>query len=205
MVKVELHRVNGKACLDTAKYKLFFVQEPEKGGSYEVIPADKDHLIRKNVYPLFEKFESTGYDGDTLLYNLETQVAGLALWEQQLDELSKKGLSEGLLEELREMGPDAAASIYSLNQMTEEQLKRYDDLWNQKMELAGSQAVKENEELRTETLSQIEKLKADARNELADLTQGAVWLDGQRFSGSASRETVSQWVNSLDLDWNQNA
>lgn len=58
MVKVELHRVNGKACLDTAKYKLFFVQEPEKGGSYEVIPADKDHLIRKNVYPLFEKFES---------------------------------------------------------------------------------------------------------------------------------------------------
>lgn len=119
---------------------------------------------------LFEKFESTGYDGDTLLYNLETQVAGLALWEQQLDELSKKGLSEGLLEELREMGPDAAASIYSLNQMTEEQLKRYDDLWNQKMELAGSQAVKENEELRTETLSQIEKLKADARNELADLT-----------------------------------
>ncbi len=35
---------------------------------------------------------------------------------------------------------------------------------------------------------------------LEALAGGAAWLDGQRFSGSASRETVQQWVDSLRLD-----
>ena len=40
---------------------------------------------------------------------------------------------------------------------------------------------------------------------LETLTSGATWLDGQRFSGSASRETVSQWVDSLGLALGQAA
>ena len=35
---------------------------------------------------------------------------------------------------------------------------------------------------------------------LAELADAGTWLDGQRFSGSASRETVQQWVDSLGLD-----
>ena len=42
-------------------------------------------------------------------------------------------------------------------------------------------------------------------DDLAALTQGATWLEGQRFSGSASRETVSQWVDSLGLTLGQAA
>ena len=34
---------------------------------------------------------------------------------------------------------------------------------------------------------------------LHSLASGAVWLDGQRFSGSASRSTVEAWVNGLGL------
>ena len=37
-------------------------------------------------------------------------------------------------------------------------------------------------------------------SDLEALTDGATWLEGQRFSGSASQETVSQWVDSLGLD-----
>lgn len=37
-------------------------------------------------------------------------------------------------------------------------------------------------------------------SDLEALTDGATWLEGQRFSGSASRETVAQWVDSLGLD-----
>ena len=40
---------------------------------------------------------------------------------------------------------------------------------------------------------------------LEALTQGATWLDGRRFSGSDSRETVSQWVDALSLDLRQAA
>lgn len=42
-------------------------------------------------------------------------------------------------------------------------------------------------------------------SDLEALTDGATWLEGQRFSGSASRETVSQWVDALNLDLGQAA
>ena len=34
---------------------------------------------------------------------------------------------------------------------------------------------------------------------LQELTENARWLDGQRFSGSASQNTVASWVQGLDL------
>lgn len=115
---------------------------------------------------LFESWDASGYDSDTLLYNLKTQVAGLALWEQQLEELGKKGLSDALMEELSAMGPDAAANIYSLNQMTAEQLDEYNKLWEQKNTLAHSQALKDNEDLLKETNSEIINLRTEAQAEL---------------------------------------
>ena len=42
-------------------------------------------------------------------------------------------------------------------------------------------------------------------SDLEALTDGATWLEGQRFSGSASRETVSQWVDALGFDLGQAA
>ena len=35
---------------------------------------------------------------------------------------------------------------------------------------------------------------------LQELTSGAEWLSGQRFSGSSFREEITEWVNSLGLD-----
>ena len=37
-------------------------------------------------------------------------------------------------------------------------------------------------------------------DDLHALANGATWLEGQRFSGSASEETVAAWVNSLGLE-----
>ena len=36
--------------------------------------------------------------------------------------------------------------------------------------------------------------------DVADLAPSAQWLDGQRFSGSASRDAVAQWVDGLGLE-----
>jgi hypothetical protein len=125
---------------------------------------------RKNAiyssFGLFDQFESTSASGATLLYNLKTQVAGYADWEQQLEELSGKGLSDGLMEELKEMGPEASASIHALNSLTAEQLAEYDDLWKQKNELAQYQAEKDEETLKKTTEEQIAAAKAAAQQEL---------------------------------------
>lgn len=37
-------------------------------------------------------------------------------------------------------------------------------------------------------------------SDLEALTEGATWLDGQRFSGNASEATVESWVNGLDIE-----
>ena len=136
---------------------------------HDAVQSRKEDIL--SSMNLFESWDTTGYDADTLLHNLQTQVAGLALWEQQLEELGKKGLTDGLMEELRQMGPDAAANIYSLNQMTAEQLKEYNKLWEQKDALAESQAVKDNADLLKETNAEISQLRKDAKSELELLTQ----------------------------------
>lgn len=130
----------------------------------DAVQSRKDDILSQ--MDLFEAWDSEGYDADTLLHNLQTQVAGLTLWEQQLEELGKKGLSSALMEELKAMGPDAAASIYSLNHMTAEQLDEYNKLWEQKNALAQSQAIKDNEALRQETNKQITDLRVEAQSAL---------------------------------------
>ena len=121
---------------------------------------------------LFDEFSSTSESGEKLLYNLKTQVAGYADWEQQLEELSAKGkLDPALLQELQEMGPEASASIHALNMLTQEQLEEYNKLWEQKNALAESQAVKEKEQLRLQTEEQIEQQKADAKKQIAALKE----------------------------------
>ena len=142
------------------------IQDLEDAYKDAVASRKQDILSQMN---LFEAWDSEGYDSDTLLYNLKTQVAGLTLWEQQLEELGKKGLSSELMDELKSMGPDAAASIYSLNQMTAEQLDEYNKLWEQKNALAESQAVKDNEQLRIDSNNQITQLRLDAQAELNSL------------------------------------
>lgn len=131
----------------------------------------------------FDAWDAEGYVADTMLYNLKTQVEGLKLWENQLAELEKKGLSADIMKELREMGPEAAANIYTLNQMTAEQLDEFNKLWTEKNELADKQAREENQDLikqthddlatlRKDTNDQLTKLKADYNTAIADLEQG---------------------------------
>ena len=137
---------------------------------HESVKSRKEDIL--SAMNGFEAFNSTGYDMATLQHNMDTQVAGLALWEEQLEGLEEKmkGFSgeEDFIKELRKMGPDAAASIYSLNNATTEELATFFDSWKQKQNLANSQALKENETLREETNTKIEKLRTDAEKELED-------------------------------------
>lgn len=131
----------------------------------ESVSSRKESIM--SSFNLFDEFSSTSSSGATLLYNLKTQVAGIADWEQQLQTLGNKNiLSDDLLQQLANMGPEASASIHALNQLSEEQLKEYQTLWEQKNALAEAQAVKENEALREQTQAQIEELKSAAQEEM---------------------------------------
>lgn len=126
----------------------------------------------KSAFGTFDEFTSEAASPETLLANMQSQTAGYALWIEQLQELSGKGiLKDAFMEELRQMGPEATATIMSLNMMTEEQLKLAQEAWDEKDRLAEAQAAKETESLRQQKEEEIKVLKETAQAELNTLKE----------------------------------
>lgn len=105
--------------------------------------------------------------------NLRDQVATLKDWASNIDSLASKGVTGSLLDELRELGPNASSEIAALNTMSESELAEYVSLWEEKSAFATSVATKELENLRKETDAQIEQLRAETATQLA--TYNAEW------------------------------
>lgn len=142
------------------------IQDLEEKRDSAIADRKKDILSSMNNY---DAWDASGYTADRLIYNMNTQVEGLKLWENQLQELSGKGLSEGLLQELKDAGPEAAANIYSLNQMTAEQLDEFNKLWEEKQEIADRQTKKDTQATRDAIDQQISDTRKDYKKQLDDL------------------------------------
>lgn len=105
--------------------------------------------------------------GDVLLANLQGQVSAFDRWQQNITELSAKGIDEGLLEELRAMGPKSGAQIEALNLMTSEKLTQYQALWKQKNEQTRKEAAASLEGQRLEMVAKLQEIRANTQFELA--------------------------------------
>ncbi|MDQ1233351.1 phage-related minor tail protein [Paenibacillus sp. SORGH_AS306] len=113
-----------------------------------------------------DKSEMTGQE---LLENLKGQVDYLRTWSEQIAQLATKGIDEGLLAELRELGPKALPQLLALNQLTTDQLSQYSSLWLEKSAESREIAVGEFTGLREDTNAQIVKLHTDAAKEMNGL------------------------------------
>jgi hypothetical protein len=121
-------------------------------------------------YGLFDEVkEKEAVEGSVLMKNLQAQIDELGEWREQLDSLSAKGVNEGLIDELQEMGPDSIAQIRALNGMTDGELAKYVTLWSDKHRQAKEQATNELEDMRIETQTQIDALTAETETALKAL------------------------------------
>lgn len=112
--------------------------------------------------------EKSGYD---LIANLESQVEGFELWQKEMEKFAAKAVDEGLIAELREMGPKALPELLALNQLADEQLTQYSDLYQKKMSLAREQAETELVGMKEDTEVQIDELRKAANKKLDTLQQ----------------------------------
>ena len=87
--------------------------------------------------------EETEIGGDTLIDNLAGQVALLEQWQTDMEELMARGITGSMLEELREHGPQAAAEIHAMTQMSDTELAEFGELYAEKIKLATETAVNE--------------------------------------------------------------
>lgn len=121
------------------------------------------------AYGLFDEVATPeAVDGEDLINNLRSQVTAFEDWQANLAELAGKGIDAALLEELQAMGPQAAAQIEALNNLSTDRLDAYVTLWQTKHEDARTQAIGELEGMRIETLNKITELKEQASVELKE-------------------------------------
>ncbi|MFD2442935.1 hypothetical protein ACFSO7_02945 [Bacillus sp. CGMCC 1.16607] len=124
---------------------------------------------------LFDEVQKkSDISGKQLIENLKSQVDTFTNWANTLQELAAKGIDEGLLEELRAMGPSAAAEIAALNTLSASELELYVQLWKDKNALARTEAIKELEEMKLDTQSKITELRVQTQADL-DLYK-AEWI-----------------------------
>ena len=103
---------------------------------------------------LLEKHqEVTAVSGETMKENLDSQVAALEQWASDFETLAAKGIDDGLLKQLAEMGPEAEGYIQGLLSMSETQLAEY------------STKFAEATKLKSETASEITNSYLDAGTE----------------------------------------
>ena len=147
----------------------YYDKVKNRADEYYDAVADRQKDILSD-FRLFEEWDSEGKTGDVLLKNLEEQVAGLAFYSEQMQALEQRGiLSQELIDELREMGADQSANIYSLGQMSDADLARYQALYDERERLAREESERQNQAMLDDSLKALKEYKDTAEQYLWDL------------------------------------
>lgn len=125
------------------------------------------------AYGLFDKFAEEDEDdpitGKQLLKNLKSQLEGIREWRADLESLTKRGVTGGLLEELQELGPKAAIEIGKLNELSDSKLQEYIETWEAIQAEAKKQAEIDLEPEREKTDEQITQVMLEYSQKFDEL------------------------------------
>lgn len=127
-----------------------------------------------NSFNLFDKVpERVAVSGKDLIENLRGQYDTMQKFYSDLDKLTERGVSEGLVEQIRGMGVGALDQLDALLDLDAEQLEKYNKLYDDKQALAEQQAESELTGLKAETeqkiadeMSKIDALQKEAGEKL---------------------------------------
>lgn len=159
--------VNEKYLSEAQKINDDLIKGEENANKKYSDALDSRYNTIVNYFDLFgEVTKEEAVSTDTLMKNLNDQVAALEDWASQIDQLKNKGLSMSLIDELEQMGPKATEKLRALNSMTEKELQDYQNVYKEKMQLARTTAIKELEPLQKQTQAQIQTLRNTASSEL---------------------------------------
>jgi len=151
---------------------------------YESVSATVSQQI-----DIFDKFaEKTAVSKDEILANMQSQIDGITLWADNLETLSKRGIDQGLLKHLAEMGPSGAAYVAAFTEMTDEELQKASEKFEEAMSLPDEVAAKMTDAYR-ETGANAVKATAAGMQE------------GYNVLRDTAEQTAKGVPNCLDIEW----
>ncbi len=85
---------------------------------------------------LFAKFEEqTAVSKDELLANMQSQIDGVTNWAENMEALGNRGIEQGLLQKLAQMGPEGSSYVAAFVEMTDDELAKANDLFLESLTL----------------------------------------------------------------------
>lgn len=165
-----------KAARDDYDKKVADAQAQEIADEQQVTEAYENALNSRadalsNFVGLFDEVTTKDVSGEQLLNNLQGQVDAFENWQQNIQALAARGVDEGLIAELKEMGPKAGPEIAALNTLTDDQLTQYVSLWKQKNQDARAEAVSELTTQREEMEQKLIEIRISAQQQLEQYRQ----------------------------------
>ena len=87
--------------------------------------------IAQAMHGIFDEVKEQEYiDPEEMLYRMSENVRRVGEWARNISILAARGMSEGLLNELKNMGPEGAAKVQAFVEMTDEQLRQANMRWS---------------------------------------------------------------------------
>lgn len=149
-------RLHDMSAAEEASYWAAIVAQTKKGTDARVQAEDKFYTALENYkqqyesyvnnimgqMKLFEEFvQGDAVDGSTLISNLQGQITGMESYYSTLDSLNSKIGGTQLMSYLSTLGTDNLSELQAINNMTDEQLQQYVNLYDQKYQMACNKAT----------------------------------------------------------------
>lgn len=85
---------------------------------------------------MFEEFNAgTEISSEKLLKNMQSQINGVTAWADNMSILADRGVNQGILDKLAEMGPQGASYVQAFAQMSDDQLKQANEMWLESIDM----------------------------------------------------------------------
>lgn len=182
-VEKEIHDIN-KEYSDKMKQLDKETTEAIKQSTKDYEDAFKERFKTVHDFAgLFDEFVvKQERSGEDMINNLESQVQALLEWDKTMRSLEGKIGDDRLLGELTALGPKALGDLQAINDMTEQELNQFVDLYKKKYAYATNIVGDEMQGMRDKHDEHVSSLKEEANKKADELTQE--WaLKMQEFVG----------------------
>lgn len=132
---------------------------------------------------------------DSILENMQSQITGVTKWQQNLKTLAARGVSEGLLEELKKMGTDGVDYVDQFMKMTDDEIAKANSLFAQSANLTSQTLISNFQDSLNETKNWAAGLQKMAEMGFSqDLLQkiGEMGVDGYEYVSAFLTMTPDQ-------------
>ena len=85
---------------------------------------------------MFSEFDAgVAISSEELLKNMQSQLDGVSDWADNMAVLADRGINEGILQKLMDMGPEGAGYVAAFAEMSDEQLQQANEMWSESMDM----------------------------------------------------------------------